>query len=640
MNRRGNEAIWLLVGVIAGLLVLALVMWILIPAFKTAKVTLSCGIAGNKGTCKATCGEGEYRAWDGLFCADDTVCCKSKTSESITTTTGTTTPKEATVALQPAEITVKRATATKALAEGQTEALMPDTSYDYIITVKTYSHTNDKVLTDPAKDKCLPHPVKDKDGNEILDLSGRKICAGQWNKTMVAESQNNDFLWGTTTIQGVKGWNGLTDENGRAADQNAIIFDQSKITFSTVKKDGVFVTTSTYRIKTNFGNDYNNQRVKLTISAFPGLELGDYRSLEKQYTLYFKVFNGITVTGLTNTWSTEKQVTVQCDPQIMTCSNIYFYFMKDDVDPITGKNYREAKTPVQCAPGDVLAGKFISTPPAFVPTSSTSYCLTSGQDEACTLENTFPTQGDCERRRSEQLSTPDFSAITSFQNSLMSRQIVANNLMNEQIYGAFLQQTNKDAVRQCIPLKQIPVETPPAQLYKADFDTKIQKTAIKLDQGFMSNTTICMYAEVANKVGADGKPLLVLIDKPRRVFIDTVPPHVEIKFNPWKLTLHFICIDELSGCKDTVGLAFINDVKKFLPALFKNPQSAATWCPASTTYGSAYEARQAKDASYTINEVRVLCMRGEDNAGNTALTMTTVFPTYDLLATVVQEAMK
>jgi hypothetical protein len=637
MNRRGvAEAIWLLIGVIAGLTMLFLIFWILIPAFKNAHDSLSCGMGATKGTCKASCGDGEYRSWDGLFCKDEMVCCKPKTTNSIASgNTGAEQPK--TVTLQPPEISIKRSSATKPLNEGQTEPLFPEeTSPEYIITIKTYSEVNDADLK-----KCLPQPPKQGD---VLDLSGRKVCVGQWNKTITIESQNYDLLYALTTIQGEKDWHSLNIVNGK--DRNLPI-TFTKVSGSTVKKDGLFITTSNYKLSGTFGMDYNGQLLKLTVSSFPGLEKGDFPSIERDYHIYFKVSNGVTVSGLTPVWAQQKTVTVQCNPQILTCSDVYFYFVKKtDMEALAVENQKPGveKKELQCMSGADFATELAKTPAVVVPTKTTTYCLQEGDDTSCKQE--FPDLGRCDEARITMAATPEYTAaLQSFSDAVLRRQLVQQTEASMQLYTLFTAQATRAAASRCVPKKQIPEVTPDPNApnvnsnYKALFDPLTQKAVITLDQGYMTNTTICIYVEGANKKDANDQAKLYSVGKPQRVYIDTIPPRVEIKFSPWSLKLSFLCIDDYAGCKDTVGLAFISDVKKFLPALFKGPQSAATWCPPANTYGygSAYEQRQARDASYNVNEVRVLCMRGEDNAGNTALTMVTVYPTYDLLATVISE---
>lgn len=598
----------LLVGVIVGLLILALVMWIIIPAFKSGHDALSCGLGSTKGTCKSSCDEGEYHAWDGLFCKGDTICCKARDTVSISNGGDASSGTTNTVTLQAPEITISRNKATKPLAEGQTESLLPDQSAEYLVTIKTYSQTNGKY----ADKGCIPAP--DKDG--IIDYSNHKICAAQWNKTIVLEDQNHNMLYAATTIQGKSDWVPLSTKNEDTASKQ-IAWD--RVGGSTVQKDGLYITTSTYRLSTRFGNDFNGQLLTLTVSAFPGLEKGDFSSIERQYQLRFKVFNGITITGLTPVWEQQKTLTVQCDPKIMTCSDVYFTLGKPQPDGT-------------CRPASDIAA-MLKDPSLVVPipTQTSVYCLMMPSDKTCTLE--FPVQGECEKALSAKEAPPAYmESGKAFFDALLSNKLIEQTALTQTIYGNFITQADQYAELKCIEKKRIAMGIDPNNLklvFKTSFDPLTQKSVAKLDQGFMTNTSICVYVQPANKEG------LVLAGKPQRLFIDTIPPRVEITFNPWTLRLHFICIDQDSGCRDTVGLAYIGEVKKFLPALFKSPQSAASWCPQS-----GYEPRAVKDATYTVQEVRVLCMQGTDYAGNTALSMATVYPTYQLLATAIQELQK
>jgi hypothetical protein len=120
-------------------------------------------------------------------------------------------------------------------------------------------------------------------------------------------------------------------------------------------------------------------------------------------------------------------------------------------------------------------------------------------------------------------------------------------------------------------------------------------------------------------------------DRAYPLTIDTMPPTSKVKFSPVTGKVSFYCTDDDSGCKTTFGVGYVGDIQRFFPALFGNSQSASRWCP---TNPGVYSFQTNSEMNYNMqnNELRVLCLRTEDQAGNSAVSMTTVFNMYDTLA--------
>ena len=101
----------------------------------------------------------------------------------------------------------------------------------------------------------------------------------------------------------------------------------------------------------------------------------------------------------------------------------------------------------------------------------------------------------------------------------------------------------------------------------------------------------------------------------------------------------FACEDDLSGCKEGYWTAYVSEITKFFPALMsKGGQNAAAWCPSYKT-SAGYRIQTSREVVYRSNEVRVLCLRVEDNAGNAGISKVTVYNSYQMMAEILKEAL-
>jgi hypothetical protein len=130
----------------------------------------------------------------------------------------------------------------------------------------------------------------------------------------------------------------------------------------------------------------------------------------------------------------------------------------------------------------------------------------------------------------------------------------------------------------------------------------------------------------------------------QRILLDYVPPKVIATFSPLTLSVKVACDDGEatkvtdvgagktlnSGCKSS--FAYISDLYGYSQALFRGPQNAALVCPPYQTMGQYVTSPYSEISTANSNEVRVMCIRQEDNAGNAGVTMVTVYNSYDMLA--------
>jgi hypothetical protein len=166
----------------------------------------------------------------------------------------------------------------------------------------------------------------------------------------------------------------------------------------------------------------------------------------------------------------------------------------------------------------------------------------------------------------------------------------------------------------------------------ATFNIEQQRATIYLDRNFMSEQYLCVYGQDLRD-----ETRFYTAGRPQLIKIDTVPPTANIQFAPLTRKLTFSCTDDKSGCKQTYWIQYISDITKFLPALMNGGgQSAAVWCPSYATANN-WRLETKREVVYTANEVRVLCLRVEDNAGNAGVTKSMVYNGYDLLQTLITE---
>jgi hypothetical protein len=341
------------------------------------------------------------------------------------------------------------------------------------------------------------------------------------------------------------------------------------------------------------------QRLHLIAVAYPYMK-GYKPELESKYDLYITMQSPITVQGLTAQWSRSKDIKITCTAAA-ACSAAYFKVSDSQACPAFG----------------ALSGS------AAIPSAVTKYCLWAGRERG----ECYDTQDDCDSHLPQSDGKYD-AAVQSLMKSWQQNQDVQKF---GQMYASLPQSGTPTPV--CTPTSINSADCASRLCKIATFDPQSHTGTFTLDQMEMAGKYLCVYGVTA----ASGKTYAV--SPPQQIRVDVTPPAVGVKFDPISLTIKVSCNDgagNVSGCKDVVGIAYINDISKFPRALVSGPSSAAALCPGVRSSG-AYTPMMKRTFSYsdtgvTPDSVRVLCVRGEDNAGNAGVSMVTVYNGYATLA--------
>ena len=332
----------------------------------------------------------------------------------------------------------------------------------------------------------------------------------------------------------------------------------------------------------------------------------------QHFTFRYKVDSPVKIQGLSPQWAQKKTVLVTCGPDAQ-CSDIFYTLL--DAEEL--KQYDE-ECPMPA--GDVQPV-----------TLETKYCqVINGQLTNCNFNTDSACNAENDRKSNPEMNSATIAIQTALENGLPLPQIVPQ-----------LNQLSTIEPEASGYTCQIDTDSAKAAQYKssyikpnATFNDQAQQGIIELDRAFMSGQFLCVY-------GRDkfDKNKYYVAGKPQELKIDRVPPVAELRFYPSTLRLTFACQDDLSGCKDVYWTAYVSELSKFFPALMNaGGQNAAAWCP-SYKSTAGYRVQTSREVIYRSNEVRVLCLRVEDNAGNAGVSKVTVYNSYQLAAEVLKEAM-
>ena len=343
---------------------------------------------------------------------------------------------------------------------------------------------------------------------------------------------------------------------------------------------------------------YMDQTLTYTFKIYAGNDLND---VVDTYSLRFKVSTPVKVAGLTQQWSKRKEVTAACESPI-ACSEVLF-IVKGTEDTV-------------CDPHDAQGE---------AATLSTRYCIVKDGE----------LQSDCEDSLSactEAILDKTEAGYSSAYYAIMAA--VRQGIIPENVAYQFATEQGKASAYSCV--KSVDnaggVNTP----YRVPVDPTTGRASFTLEHAAFESQSLCVYARDRNdqtRVYAGKGPIPLMLD--------VTPPTAILDFRPASLQLRFACKDGTSGCKDAFGVAYVNEVGKFLRALVAKdtPQNAAAWCPSYGTAGN-YRSETRPIVQYAENEVRVLCLRVEDKAGNAGVAMATVYNAYDLIAQAIAEAIR
>jgi hypothetical protein len=356
--------------------------------------------------------------------------------------------------------------------------------------------------------------------------------------------------------------------------------------------------------KTYLTGQYIGQTITYTVVITP-IQLVDKKEVKgtsQVFTMKFKVTSPIKVVGLTSNWEQKKTVTVSCTSDVK-CSNITYIIQTDGVScpPATAVDFSKAKS---------LPSKYCRVENGKL----TQQCFDAFN--SCT--GVLDEQGDPAALQTQ------FAIQAAIRNGLIKQ--------NYGLFDQFAQQEPTSSSYSCQIETGVddgtylsnPNDVRPIG---ATFDISRQVGVITLDRNFMSDRYACFYAQDAFVVSKR-----YVAGAPQQIKIDTIPPVAKIVWRPSTLQLGFACEDDRSGCKEYFWTSYVSDIAKFFPALMsKGGHNAALWCPAYKT-SAGWRLQGKSEVLYNGNEVRVLCLRVEDNAGNAGVTKATIYNAYDAFA--------
>jgi hypothetical protein len=371
------------------------------------------------------------------------------------------------------------------------------------------------------------------------------------------------------------------------------------------KNPELIYTTIEFTITPDFTTKDAGQRYQLQVEIIPDPAMNK-PALAKQQSVNFNVLNPVKISGVSPQITKKKEITVSCDSSIK-CENMYFKLV-DNPD----------RNPDQCNnPGDLSQIKTLSY--------DTKYCRVdfTTNTPACN----YNTQAECDASLG---SAQDSRWLTAAQYASKSFDQGGDLMLaGQQLFGAGSSVNIPVCIAKTIPR----TGTGPFKI--ASYTPQSLKGTITLDYDAAKGKYLCVY-------GADAQGKAYWSASQQEILLDLQPPTLTAKFDPLTLVAKATCTDDVggSGCKTTIGYTYISDLASYSQALFRGPKSAALYCPPFQMQGSYTSSPYYTINTANSNEVRVMCIRAEDNAGNAAVTMITTFNSYDLLAKSVAMAMR
>lgn len=663
MNRKGVELAMtaVIIGAL-GLIVFAIFAGLPFLVDKGIRTPMVCGTPSEGYICRSVCADGESRAWSKILDGCDKkqegyVCCQARSEEAkanlkagqysggipMSIPTAGNNGNTPVSALSPPIIAITRGTSTQ-FSSGQTVQITTsgtqgDRAQEFQLVIRAPVSENcgggnqvdvNRVSSSDGKDKapvvqnCLTWKsevlLESADFQDFSDYCDGNLCGSPRQKT-------------TETSQGKS-----------TPVQKTFKFPQ----VATFTATGALTTPLTI-VPTD---DFLGRKMRLVVRTYPGETWGEHSLLSSQYYLWFEFVPSVRYAGLTQAWAKSKTIGIECvAPSV--CDDFFIRIQGDGIYDGTDETGKLGA--VTTPEGEEETARACSQYPTSEEMNSAlrmeglrkAYCLTNGAtvgDGGC-----FPDLDTC-RQQLDIVRDSDFTSQTGVVIQAMNRASATNFGTEDPALNALLQQwsaaQSKAALWSCQPNAVSPnnviatmnfddgtpnANTPALQtargyLFRSDtFDQATQKGAVTLDQAFMSGAYLCVYGrdKTTGQVYSAGQG--------RKIFIDTLPPQPSIVFKPWTLQIRLSCQDDGSGCKTTYGTKYISEVTSFLPALFAGDESATKYCPPATNAG-AYSPESRNEFFYDGESLRVLCVRAEDQAGNTAVTMVKVYNSYDLLA--------
>jgi len=601
-------------GLMLGLVIVAVLVFVIGKSSSNFTNYFTC--EKHAGVCSSSgvCGEGYEES--GVFslrlgsrgCAENEICCipidgSSNGGSGSTSTAQPSTLQLAMNSLQPASIKMNyiKEAGGGPIMDGQSVVVLTDDERTLNYTFTTTVDFIDATTCEKEKKRVSDVNAKRKAGEPVIEAN--IVCIGNWytRVTMATDKGQVIKIWNIYEPRDDPKFIGPLQPYTSAAEAFSVIPSSP----SPEREKPPIVRTVSREFLINLSDTYfrgvTGQKFKVTIDKYlVGVSMPN---LERRTTFTLTVVPPFRTTTVNPRFEKEKKVEAVCDP--IKCAGVYFE-IKD--------------TPTCKAPKAFdSTWKELTTKPVWEITDGTK-----------ALPETYPDKGRCDEAKvrimtGSQESTALNSIFTNLKRPMTD--VEASPFLTsfggiEKKYSGYTCQVKETTLA---------IDSQLNKVYRAEsFDMPTQKGTIRLNQQYMNDKYLCVYTQ-----DQSNKDRFYSDNKPQKLMIDRLPPYVEIDFNFMTLSINFLCIDlpegNNSGCKEQFGYSYIKNVANFLPALFSGPQSAEKWCPPMMTPG-AYTSQTKTEVAYNSNEVRVLCMRGEDKAGNAAITMRTVYNGYATLA--------
>jgi hypothetical protein len=582
MNRQGELTVGFLIVVALGLLVFVMGAYWIYTANTGLRQAVSCG---GGASCKSSCGEGETQIYPFLSCsATAPACCKGPDAGGQGGTGGT--------GVKPSQVSLSAiASPTVRMAYQSGQNVQRETTLLYGMDETVHSVSG--VLT-----YHIDAAACNADGSRKSDAPPTSVCKNDWKARIVLEGPLHEVIYDQEM--------GIFDgREARASGSNTNVLSvgltQSQLS---TNKD---LAKSTFNFTITPENDelvryFKNQRLHLIAYVYPQT-WGSRPDLRKQIDTYLQMKDPLTITGLTPQWAKRKDITAKC------------------VSPLTCKGMVFRVTSTTCTELPPKTPESLQTP-------QVRYVLYDNGEPA----GVYTTEDECRAHYQSGQETTDY--INRVQDVAKIFNTVGYKQEDlQRATDLFASSQNKVETPICDQVPYVPNLEPDKFYTVPTFNPSTQTGTFSLDKGSLAGKRLCVW-------GIDGvnNPYGVAPEQP--IMIDLKPPVVTAKYDPWKLKVTLSCDDKLvtndaslgsSGCKSIFGISYVSEIEYFFSALGKGPQNAAQYCPPYKTSGS-YSPESRHEFIYNANEVRVMCVRAEDNAGNAAVTMITVYNGYDLLA--------
>lgn len=388
-------------------------------------------------------------------------------------------------------------------------------------------------------------------------------------------------------------------------------------------------STQTTYLRFQFTDSHYGETFKWSLKAqmsYTINESGNERIevISDDVTLFLLSKPAVRYGGLTQEWSRAKTITALCvDP--MKCENIYYMIVADDTslpEGMQGPPVQFTCPDLSLKEEEICINGWNGEKGCYAPVEITpQHCVMNENQQTL---NCYPTNEECVSQGLAQYIHDDYSIAHT---ALMEG--IEEGLIPENVAVFFQQTESSTSSISCQPSLPIDLGEDDRGLYRPFKATQSGETwRFTLDMPYMTGQHLCVYGQDSfdeNKFYPAGDP--------QKIRIDRIAPHGTVDFKPATLRLQFTCDDEHSGCEDYYGISYVSELGSFLRALVnqKNPQSASLWCPGFNT-GRNYAPETRQQTVYPYNELRVLCLRVVDRAGNSAVSMTTVYNAYNMLA--------